>query len=369
MRRPLLICSALFWAAASFAQLTTTPEGGNKKAMVGERIGITDVTVHYDRPGVKGREGAIYGKLVYEGYADLGFGSSKAAPWRAGANENTTVEFSTDVKVEGQPLPAGKYGFFIAYGPTESTVIFSKNNSSWGSFFYDPKEDALRVKVKPAANDHSVEWLQYQFINQTESGATLELAWEKLRFPIRIETDLVNLQIASFRNELRGERSYNPGWQSYNQAATYCLTNNTNLDEGLRWIDYALTGMYVGVKNFPNLSVKAQLLEKLNRGEEARAIMKEAVNIGTSAELHNYARLLLQEKKPKEAFDIFKLNYDRTPNTFTTNVGLMRGYSALGNYKKALEFANKALPQAEDKTVQKNIEWYIKLLGEGKDMN
>src|SRR5215510_631620 len=96
----------------AFAQLTTPPDGGNKKAMVGERIGITDVTIHYDRPGVKGREGKIWGQLVYTGFTDLGFGTSKAAPWRAGANENTTIEFSTDVKIEGQSLPAGKYGFF-----------------------------------------------------------------------------------------------------------------------------------------------------------------------------------------------------------------------------------------------------------------
>src|ERR1700704_6715076 len=96
---------------SSYSQLTTPPDGGNKKAMIGERIGITDITIHYDRPGVKGREGKIWGQLVHVGYADLGFGTSKQAPWRAGANENTTVEFSTDVSIEGQSLAAGKYGF------------------------------------------------------------------------------------------------------------------------------------------------------------------------------------------------------------------------------------------------------------------
>jgi len=158
------------------AQLTTLASGGNKKASVSERIGLTDVTVQYDRPGVKGREGQIWGKLIPVGYTDQGFGSSKAAPWRAGANENTTVEFSTDVKIEGQTLPAGKYGFFIAYDPAECTLIFSKNNSSWGSFYYDPKEDALRVKVKPVAADKSVEWLKYEFMNQTENTATIALS-------------------------------------------------------------------------------------------------------------------------------------------------------------------------------------------------
>ncbi len=119
----------------SFSQLTVPPEGGNKKAMVGERIGITDVTIEYNRPGVKGREGKIWGQLVHTGFADLGFGTSKAAPWRAGANENTVVRFSTGVKVEGKDLPAGQYALFIAYDPNECTVIFSKNYTSWGSFF------------------------------------------------------------------------------------------------------------------------------------------------------------------------------------------------------------------------------------------
>jgi len=121
--------------AISQIPLTTVPSGGNKKAAVSERVGLTDITIHYDRPGVKGREGKIWGQLVHTGYTDQGFGNTKAAPWRAGANENTVFEFSTDVKIEGQPLSAGRYGFFIAYGPEESTLIFSKNASSWDSYY------------------------------------------------------------------------------------------------------------------------------------------------------------------------------------------------------------------------------------------
>src|SRR3954469_3790056 len=131
-----LLCSILLISPVLFAQITLTglPSGGNKKAIVGERIGLTDVTIHYDRPGVKGREGKIWGQLIPVGFIDQGFGSSKAAPWRAGANENTTITFSNDVKIEGQPLKAGTYGFFIAYDSTLSTIIFSKNSTSWGHF-------------------------------------------------------------------------------------------------------------------------------------------------------------------------------------------------------------------------------------------
>ncbi|QEC43454.1 DUF2911 domain-containing protein [Pseudobacter ginsenosidimutans] len=369
MRIPILACTALLCASTSIAQLTTSPDGGNKKAMVGEQIGITDVTIHYDRPAVKGRDGQIWGGLVHKGFADLGFGTSKSAPWRAGANENTVIEFSTDVKVEGQNLPAGKYALFIAYDPNESTVIFSKNYTSWGSFFYDPKEDALRVTVKPVPSDKKVEWLQYQFTNETETGATLELSWEKLIIPIHIETDYVNLQIASFRKELRGEKSFNPGWQSFNQAANFCLMHNTNLEEALTWADHSINGAFIGEKNFRNLSTKAQLLSKLNKQDEAKAIMKDALTLGTPAEVHNYARQLLAQKKNQEAFDVFKLNYDKHPNTFTTNMGLTRGYSALGNYKKALEYANKALPQSPDNGNKINVERLIKMLNEGKDVN
>src|ERR1700761_2649679 len=103
-------------AGTSRAQLTALPDAGNRRAAVSEGIGITDVTIHYNRPHVKGREGQIWGKLIPPGYVDQGFGPSKAAPWRAGANENTWIEFSTDVMIEGQALPAGKYGFFVAYG-------------------------------------------------------------------------------------------------------------------------------------------------------------------------------------------------------------------------------------------------------------
>src|SRR5690349_13531211 len=178
--RVLLLFATAAFALNAFSQnLTIPPNGGNKKASVSERIGITDVTIHYDRPGVKGRENKIWGALVPVGYTDQGFGTSKAAPWRAGANENTTIEFTDDVKIEGQPLAAGKYGLFIAYDPNDCTIIFSKNSSAWGSFFYDPKEDALKVKVKPVATDKSVEWLKYEFMNQTNNSATVALLWEK----------------------------------------------------------------------------------------------------------------------------------------------------------------------------------------------
>jgi hypothetical protein len=233
----LLLISLICIQSFSQIPLTVLPSGGNKKASVTERIGLTDVTIHYDRPGVKGREGKIWGQLIPVGFTDPGFGSSHAAPWRAGANENTTFEFSTDVKIEGQPLPAGKYGFFIAYGPEECTLIFSKNSTSWGHFYYDEKEDALRVKVKPQALDKSVEWLKYEFMDEKENSAVVALQWEKLMIPFTIEADYIKEQIESFRRELRTDRGFI--WESWNQAAQWCVQRNTNLGEALLWADSA----------------------------------------------------------------------------------------------------------------------------------
>ena len=198
----LLVFSITMMFAEAQITLTQLPSGGNKKATVGERIGLADVTIHYDRPAVKGRDGKIWGELVHVGYTDQGFGSSKSAPWRAGANENTTIEFTKDVKIEGHLLKAGKYGLFIAFDPNESTLIFSNNSSSWGSYYYNEKEDALRVKVKPVVLNESVEWLRYEFLNQTENTATIALEWEKLRIPFRVETNYIEDQLASFRNDL-----------------------------------------------------------------------------------------------------------------------------------------------------------------------
>lgn len=364
----IILCLLVSAVSISYSQipLTVLPSGGNKKAVTAEQIGLTKVVINYDRPGVKGREGKIWGQLVPVGYVDQGFGSSKAAPWRAGANENTTFDFSTDVKIEGQSLPAGKYGFFIAYDPNECTLIFSKNSTSWGSFYYNDKEDALRVKVKPVALDKSVEWLKYEFMNETENSATIALLWEKLMIPFKVEVDYVKEQLASFRRELRTDKGFI--WQSWQQAAQWCLDRNTNLDEALLWADSASSTTFGGDKSFQAASTKAQILEKLGKKDEAASVMKKALPNASVFEIHGYGRSLIAQKKPKEALEVFKMNYDKNPNQMTTLVGLTRGYSANGDYKTALEYANKAMAvtDAQNKT---NIQTMIDKLKAGKDVN
>ncbi len=371
MRNYLLFCLSLIaiFSSSAFSQITLTglPSGGNKKAMVGERIGLTDVTIHYDRPGVKGREGKIWGELVHAGFVDQGFGSSKAAPWRAGANENTTIEFSKNVKIEGKPLKAGKYGFFIAYDAAEPTLIFSNNAASWGSYYYNEAEDALRVKVKPVTTNNSVEWLKYEFTNQTENSATISLLWDKLMIPFKVEVDYVNDQVQTFQNELRTERGF--FWLAWDQAAAWAIQHNVNLEQALQWSDSATGQSFGGSRIFQPWSTKAQILHKLGRTDEADAAMKQAMPLAGMQELHQYARQLLQQKKTKEALEVFKLNHTKNPNSFTTLVGLTRGYSASGDYKNALKYAKTALPMAPNAQNKTFIEEAIKKLEQGKDIN
>lgn len=369
MKRCLLSAFAVSVVCLCHAQITLTqlPPGGNKKATVGERIGLTDVTIHYHRPAVKGREGTIWGGLVHPGFVDQNFGSSKAAPWRAGANENTTIEFSNDVTVEGKPLKKGKYGFFVAYDSTEATLIFSHNAGSWGSYFYNDKEDALRVKVKPARTSNAVEWLKYEFLNQTENAATIALQWERLVIPFIVETNYVRDQIASFQNELRTQRGFY--WLAWDAAAQWCLQRNVNLEQALQWADSASGPTFGGANLFAPKATRAQILQKLGRTEEAAALMKQALPLAGMQELHGYGRSLLGQKKVKEALDVFRLNHQKNPNQFTTLVGLTRGYSAVGDFKNALKYATQALPLAPDAQNKNSVQTMVDKLKKLEDIN
>jgi len=269
--------------------------------------------------------------------------------------------------IEGQPLPAGKYGFFIAYEPNECTLIFSRNSGSWGHYFYNEKEDALRVKVKPQVTDKSVEWLKYEFSQQTENSAILSLQWEKLSIPFKVEVDYIKTQLASFRQELRTEKGF--FWLGWNQAANWCLQRNTNLEEALLWSDSATSSGFGGDRVFNAWVTKAKLLEKLGRNEEAGAIMKKALPLGSMTDIHQYGRQLLGMHQPKEALEVFKMNFEKFPNQFTTLMGMARGYSGNGDYKNALKYANLALPLAPDEQNKKSVTGIIEKLKAGKDIN
>jgi tetratricopeptide (TPR) repeat protein len=371
MKNYLFLLVIILFAIPLFAQVpynSAVPNGYTKKAIVSEQVGLTQVTITYHRPAVKGREGKIWGELVPKGFVDQGFGNGKPAPWRAGSNENTVIEFDNDVKIEGQTLPKGKYALFIAYDPAESIVIFSKRSDSWGSFFYDEKEDALRVKVKPQPIEKNVEYLKYEFSNQTPNSAVIALAWEKLSIPFKVEVDYLKQQFDAFVTESQNPR----GWTSegLNIAASWTLQNDYQLEKGLEWAMMATRSSFPGdPTSFPALSTKAAILDKLGKADEAAAVIKSALPFGSVVQLQQFGRQLLTAKKPQAALEIFQFNYNKNPNQFTTLIGMARGLSANGEYAKALEFAGKALPLAPNDANKQAVLAMIEKLKAGKDIN
>jgi len=270
--------------------------------------------------------------------------------------------------VEGKALAAGTYGLFIAMEEGgAATIIFSNNSTSWGSFFYDPKEDALRVNVRTVPLTENVERMKFEFMDEKENSATIAMLWEKLKIPFKVEVDYVKTQMASFRNELKSDKGFR--WENWLEAVNFAIDHNTNLDEALQWSDYSISGPFIGQKNFRTLSTKANLLNKMGRGAEAEALLKEAMGMANMQELHNFGRQMIRNKMPVLALEAFKLNAQKNPNLFTTNMGLMRGYSANGDFKNAIKYAKAAQPQATDKANQDAIVGFIKMLEEGKDIN
>lgn len=373
MRTLVEISLALSLSGSLFGQfgLTLPPSGNNQKASVAQFIGPVKVTIDYSSPAVHGpdgkdRRGQIWGKLVPYGMTDLGFQGGKPGPWRGGANENVVFTVSDPVTIEGQPLAAGKYGLHFIAGQDEWTVIFSKNSSAWGSFFYDESQDALRVKVKPAKHEYR-EWLAYEFTTRRPAEATAEMQWEELAVPWNIRVDNVNdIYVSKLRQELTGGSGFNP--QAYDAAAQFCVQQGTHLEDALNWADLAIKLPFVGQTNFATLSTKAQVLSKMGRDSEAQTVMQTALRLPstTPLDIHQYGRQLLTAKKNQEALEVFKLNAERNGDAWPVNVGLARGYMAVGDYQKALEYARKAVAQAPDNQNKQNLEAMAKSLEEGK---
>lgn len=383
MKRTLHFFAALLvfgfvWMANNkelFAQgrLTAPPSGNNQKASVTQYIGLVKVTIDYSSPNVTGpngedRSGKIWGTLVPYGLTDLGFGPAGLKPWRAGANENTVFTVSHDVMIEGQKLPAGRYGLHMITDANEWTVIFSKQSEAWGSYFYKETDDALRVKVKPQPAEFH-RWLTFEFTERKPDAATFALMWDKLQVPVKITVPNINeYYLATIRKELTNE----PGFIADNivTAINFCLQNNmNNLEELLQWSDFAISGVFVGEKKFTTLSAKAAVLNKLNRAKEADDMMKQAIPLGTVLEIHGYGRQLLAQKRGKEALEVFRANAKKHPNAWPVNWGLARGLSANGEYKEALKYAKQALTEAPDPQNKAAIESGIKKLEAGKDVN
>ena len=360
-------------ATAAAQSITLPPDGDNQRSEVTQQIGRVSVSIAYGSPDVHApngddRRGKIFGTLVPYGIHDLGFNNRKG-PWRAGANQNTVFTVSHPVTIQGQTLPAGRYGLHMLAGPTEWTLIFSKNSTSWGSFSYDQAEDQLRVTVTPEKAPYR-EWLSYEFLERKPDRAVAALEWEDLRVPFTIAVpQMATLYVESLRRELRDFAGFQ--WQNWNAAAQYCLQQNTNLEEALTWADNAIGLQFVGQANFTTYSTKAQILAKLGRTAEATTAMQTAMDLPNAlpVEIHQYGRQLQQQGKQAEAMAVYQKNAKRFGDAWPVHVGLARGYSAAGDYKTALTHAERALTQAPDALNKTSLETAIAALKQGKDMN
>jgi tetratricopeptide (TPR) repeat protein len=369
MKKILLQALLLFVFSASFAQLDLPASGNNPRATISEEVGITSITIKYSRPDVNKREGKIYGdgNVVPYGFSTGSFITNKnTSPWRAGANENTIVTFEHDIKIEGQPLKAGSYGLHMAMGADKVTLIFSTQKDAWGSFYYDEKYDALRVNVKPVTLEKSVEYLKYEFIEHKEKYCVIAMQWEKFSVPFKVDVDVDNIVLATLREELTSRKGFTPALIL--QATQYCFTKNINLDEALIWSKKAIDGQG-GQKTYITLRNLATAYEKLNKVPEADSTMNEALQIATANQYTAYGRALITQKRADKAVEIFAASKKRYGDIFGVNNGLMSGYSAKGDYKNAIKFAEKAMAQAPSDAAKKQLETQITKLKEGKDIN
>jgi tetratricopeptide (TPR) repeat protein len=359
LRLPLLIaffCLILFCSGAQTITLTAPPNGNNQKSSVTQSIGLVSVTITYRGPDVhspigEDRKGHIWGELVHYGLKDPdGYGTSLASPWRAGANEITTVSVSHDVMVNGKNLKAGTYGLFLLLEKDKPwTWIFSKNSTSWGAYYYTPDQDVLRVETTPEDCAYT-EWLTYGFDDRQASSAVAYLQWENKRVPFKIEVpNATQLYVDQMRAELTSFAGFN--YTNWVNGARYCLNNKINLEEALTWINISMnTERFNGQKSFSAMTVKADILTLLNRGNEAEQVMKEAMEMNaTVMEIHQYGRSLLAAGKNERALEVFKMNREKNKDDkFTTSVGLARGYASVGNKKEAIkhwEVAIKNIPE------------------------
>lgn len=337
------------------SQGITTPRTPSPAATVTQTIGISTVTINYSRPSVKGRQ--VWGNLVPYGWNVQPFGAAKEAPWRAGANENTTIRFSHDAKVEGQDVPAGVYGlFYVIKQDNTGEVILSKDSRSWGSFWYDPKHDQLRTKIQ-LRDIAPIETLTYDFSNLTKNSAELNLNWEKKQFPVKIEFDVDKIVMSNAAEELKGSIGFN--WQGYSSAANYALQNKINYDQAIKWIDQAITQN----RNFTTLSIKSNLLKETGKTEEADKMMTDAIAIATENELNLYGYQLLNQGAHDKAIEIFKLNTQRHPKSANAWDSLGEGYAIKGDKKNAIANFKKSLSMNPPANVRANSEKYLKQLG------
>jgi hypothetical protein len=347
--------AAICISSLAWSQGITVPRTPSPAAQVAQTIGISTVTVKYSRPSVKNRE--VWGKMVPYGWNAQGFGAGKEAPWRAGANENTTITFSHNAKIEGQTVPARTYGLFFVINKDETgEVILSKDSRSWGSFWYNASQDQLRAKIQ-LRTIPPTELLTYDFINLTKNAGELVLNWEKKQFPVKIEFAVDEIVMANATEELKGTTGFT--WQGYSSAANYALQNKVNTEKAMAWIDQAI----VQNKSFATLNIKSGLLKQTGKSAEAEKLMAEALPIATENELNLYGYQFLNDGNHDKAIEILALATQRFPKSANAWDSLGEAYALKGDKENAIKNFKKSLSMDPPAATKANSEKFLKQFG------
>ncbi len=351
----------VFCAFSMTAQAQVNTPRVSPPAQLKQTIATTDIIVDYSRPQVitngNDRTGKIWGQRVAYGFQKINFASQNEIPWRAGANENTTITFSEDVKVGGKPVKAGKYGFFIAVKENnEATIILSNINTSWGSFWYDQKEDVARVEVK-TEDIGFTNVLTFDFVDLGSNYGTLALSWEKKRFPVKIEVDNKEAVAANLRAQLLGQGGF--GWQGPFGAAQYCAQNNFNHEEALGWIDQAIQQQ----KNYNTLSVKSTLLYQMGEQDKAFEVADESATVANINQLNALGYQMLQLKLTDKAIKYFKMNVEKNPENANVYDSLGEAYFTKGDKDNAIKNFKKSLSLNPPANVKQNSLSFLKRMG------
>ena len=356
-------------------RMTVPPPGANQRSVVTQYLGMVSVTIDYNSPDVtsptgEDRTGKIWGQLVPWGIAPNpfypGFGTAENMPWRVGANENTTIAFSHDVEIEGQALAAGKYALFMAPGEESWTVIFNRNNSAWGSFFYEPELDALEVEVEPEKTEFFREWMTFDFDDRQLDTALAVLHWEYLRVPFRISVPNIDeLYHETMTAELTGAVGFN--FQNWMQASQWAAQHEAYHEDAVQWADAAIAAN----GTFQTMTNKAQVLYQMGRHEEALASIDQAIDhpTATPVTVHMLGRQLQGQGQMAAANIIFRKNYEKNPGEWPVDFGMARVYSQEGDFDKALEHAHKSLERAPAGPQRQNLETQIARLEQGENIN
>ena len=257
MRKTTTVFLLLLAATAAFGQVRAPRP--SPKASLMQTVGLTDITINYNRPGVKGRQ--IWGALVpYD------------KVWRTGANEATTIQFSDDVWINGQKLTKGLYSLHTVPTATDWTVIFNSVAEQWGSYSYNAEKDALRVKVTPRTAEHR-EWMTFEVPEMTTDTATIVLRWEKLAVPFTVDTKSTERTMAQFRNAM------NPDWRTPYMAADFAFNNKGAATDAemTAWLDQSLKIN----QNISNLWLRARIAERAGNRADAIRFGEQAIAAAT----------------------------------------------------------------------------------------